>query len=84
MQTGYPQKKNHKEDKDEEKAGMHVNVNTVETATNIPECMKIFELQHKTALRQSFTSTGRMYDKRMAREQRQYSTEPQAILDILR
>ena len=29
---------------------MQVNVNTADTATNIPECMTIYELQHETAL----------------------------------
>ena len=43
-------RQNHKEDKDEEIAGMEVNINTLETATNIPECMTICELQHKTVL----------------------------------
>ena len=37
-------RQNHKEDKDQEIAGMQVNVNTVETATNIPECMMMHEL----------------------------------------
>ena len=37
---------NHKE----EIAGMQVNINSVETATNIPECMLIYELQHETDL----------------------------------
>ena len=40
-------RQNHEEDKDEEIAGMQVNVNTVETAINIPECMMIHELQQK-------------------------------------
>ena len=43
-------RQNNKADKDEVIAGMQVNVNTVETATNIPECMMIHELQHETAL----------------------------------
>ena len=34
----------------EEIAGMQVNVNIVETTTNIPEFMTILELQHETAL----------------------------------
>ena len=46
----WPSRQNHKDDKDEEIAGMQVNINTVETATNIPKCMRICELQHKTAL----------------------------------
>ena len=29
---------------------MQENVNTAATATNIPECMMIYELQHKTVL----------------------------------
>ena len=43
-------RQNHKEDEDEEIVHMQVNVNTVETATNIPEYMTIHELQHETAL----------------------------------
>ena len=43
-------RQNDKEDKDEEIASMQVKVNTVETATNIPECMMIYELQHETPL----------------------------------
>ena len=39
-----------KKDKNEEIAGTQVNVNTVETATNILECLMICKLQHKTAL----------------------------------
>ena len=42
-------RQSHKEDKDEEIAGIQVNINTIETATNIPECMMIYELQHETA-----------------------------------
>ena len=69
----------HKEDKDEEIAGMKVNTISVETVTNIQECMMIHEIQHEMA-RQPFTTTERMHHKRMAREHRQYTTEPQAIL----
>ena len=43
-------RQNHKENKDEEIAGIQVNIDTVETAINIPECMMIHELQHKTAI----------------------------------
>ena len=43
-------RQNHKENKDEEIAGMQVNINTAEITTNIPECMTICELQHETTL----------------------------------
>ena len=42
-------RQNHKEDKDEEIEGIQVNVNNIETSTNIPECMMICELQHETS-----------------------------------
>ena len=41
-------RQNHKEDKDEEIAGMQVNISNIETSSNIPECMTIWELQHET------------------------------------
>ena len=41
-------RQNHKEDKDEERERMQVNINNIETSTNIPECMTIHELQHET------------------------------------
>ena len=31
-------------------AGMQMNINTVETATNIAECIKICKLHHETVL----------------------------------
>ena len=40
----------HEEDKDEEIAGMQMNVNTVEMAKTIIECVMICELQHETGL----------------------------------
>ena len=43
-------RQNHKKDKNEEIAGMQGNVNTVETATNIPEYMMIHELQNTAAV----------------------------------
>ena len=42
-------RQNNKEDQDEEIVGMQVNVNSVETTTNIP-CLTIHELHHKMAL----------------------------------
>ena len=44
-------RQNHKENKNEEITGMQVNINTVETTTNIPECMIIWNCNgkyHKT------------------------------------
>ena len=41
-------KQNHKEDKDEDIAGMQVNINNIETSTDIPECIIIHDLQHET------------------------------------
>ena len=38
---------NHEEDKNEEIAGMQVNINNIVASTNIPECM-MWELQHDT------------------------------------
>ena len=43
-------RQNYKEDKDEEIAGMQVNINATETATSILECMMIHVLQHEMAL----------------------------------
>ena len=46
--------------------------------------MMIHELQHEMALDNHSQQLKKMHRKRMTREQRQYTTEPQAILDILR
>ena len=57
-----------------------MNFNIVETGKNIPECMKIY----KMALDNHLQQLKECIAKRLAREQRQYTTEPQAILDTLR
>ena len=36
------------QDKNEDIEGMQVNVNNIETSTNISECIMIHELQHET------------------------------------
>ena len=46
---------------------MKVDVNTVETVMNNPECMILCELQHETALDNHLETTERMHHKRMAK-----------------
>ena len=75
-------RQNYKEDKNEEIAGMQVNVNSVEMA-------KDPRMYHDTWTATSngprtFTTTERMHQKKMAREQNQYTTEPQTTQHILR
>ena len=48
---------------------MQVNIKTVETATNIPECMMIHELQHETALDNHLQQLEGMYHKRQEEKQ---------------
>ena len=48
---------NHTENKDAEIPGMDIKVGTIQTATNIPECMSIPQLQQATAQEQSLTMT---------------------------
>ena len=75
-------RQNHKEDKDEEIEGSEHKQHR-----NIHKHSRMYGDTWIAALsrsRQSFTTTERMHHKRMAREQRQFSTEPQALLDNLR
>ena len=42
-------REHHKENKDEEIAGMQVNINPIETTTHIPDCMMVCEMQQETS-----------------------------------
>ena len=41
----WPSRQSHRENKDKEIDGMQVNINTIHTTMNIPECMSVHELQ---------------------------------------
>ena len=40
---------NHSENKDEETTGMQVSIYVIQSTTNIPECMRMCELQEVTS-----------------------------------
>ena len=42
-------RQNHKENKDAEIPGMQLNINAIQTSTNISDCMKIHKLQQTTS-----------------------------------
>ena len=42
-------RQNHKENKDMEIPGMQLNIDAIQTMTNIPDCMTIQQLQHATS-----------------------------------
>ena len=61
-----------------------MNVNTVETATNIAECMMIYKLQHETAKDNHLQQLKECIVQGWPGKKRQDSTDPQAMLDIFK
>ena len=42
-------RQNHNENKDKEITGMQININAIQSTTNIPECITMLELQAATS-----------------------------------
>ena len=66
--TDWLSRYNHKENKDAEIHGMKMKVDTMQTTTNIPECMSIQTITTSNLTRQSFTMTKRVHLHRLARK----------------
>ena len=47
--TGWLSRQNHKEKKDKEIPGIHMSVDAIQTATNIPDCIMVQKLQQATS-----------------------------------
>ena len=61
---------NHIEGKDKPIKGMEVQVDVIQTTMDIPECVSIAEIQQASFTPQSFATTKRYYNFRLATYQR--------------
>ena len=76
-------RQNCKENKDEEIPGMQLNIDAIQTATNIPDCMTIQELQQATS-QNGHLQELKEHHHRLPKEQRSNTTRLEKILGILR
>ena len=63
-------RQNHNENNDAEISGMQLNINAIQTATNIPECMTVPKLQQAIFQDQNLQHLRRLYHAQLAGEQR--------------
>ena len=81
QQTGSPEQIQGKQDT--QIPGMQININTIQTPTNIPECKTMHELQQAMSQDDTF-SVSRVYHTGLAREQRSNNVGHENIVDISR